>query len=123
MKIVVISLIAGFMNLAAYKSFGQLIVKQIVVNQEKINSDTAQVAFSKAKSDSIPSRIYNDLPIMPKKRESANKLLREDKKVIKKGNVKRKYKHERRVEARIAKKSDKKHGIIAERKRKDRMFK
>jgi hypothetical protein len=119
MKIVVISLIAGFMNLAAHQLFGQ----QMVINQEKISSDTTQVISAKAKPDSIPSHIYNDLPIMPKKRESAKKLLREDKKVIKKSTVKRKYKHEKRVETRIVKRRDNRHGIIAERKKKDKMFK
>jgi len=119
MKIIVTSLIIGLMFIGAYESSGQL----AEFNQNKIISDTTQIVLAKAKKDSIPSGIYNDLPIMPKKKESAKKLLREDKKVIKKSTVKHKYKHERRVETRMAKRLDKKHGIIAERKKKDKMFK
>jgi hypothetical protein len=119
MRVIVISFVISFMNIVDSESFGQL-----AVNQEKIKSDTTSIVASNAKGDSIPSRrIYNDLPRMPKKKEPSNKLFREDKKVIKKGNVKRKYKHEGRVETRLVKKRDKKHGIIAERKKKDKMFK
>lgn len=118
MKIIVISLVTGFMNIVAYESFGQL-----AINLENKKPDTAQIVPAKAKLNSLPTPIYNDLPKMPKKKERANKLLREDQKEIKKGAVKRKYKHERRVETRLAKRRDNKHGIMAERKKKDRMFK
>jgi hypothetical protein len=114
MKIIVRSLVIGFMNIVAYEAFGQL-----AVNSDK-NLDTTRTTAVKT---STPTRIYNDLPRMPKKKEPANKLFREDKKQIGKGAVKRKYKHEKRAGIRSVKKQDSKHGIIAERKKKDKMFK
>ena len=117
MKKIITSLIIGF-NIIVCKSFGQQ-----TVNQGKNKADTTQLVSAKTPPETIPTRIYNDIPRMPKKKESANKLLRENRKEIKKGTVKRKYKQERRIEARLVKKRDNKHGIIAERKKKDRMFK
>ena len=115
MKIIATNLLIVFMNIIACKSFGQN------SGQDKNKIDTSQIVS--AKTVDIPDRIYNDLPKMPVKRERGNKLLLENKRGVKKADVNRRYKHERRIESRYIKKIDKKHGIIAERKKKDRMFK
>jgi hypothetical protein len=117
MKIMVTSLLIGMMSLAAAKSSGQM-ASSVVKAKDSANYVSVRVA-----PDGTPSGVYNDLPIMPKKKEPANKLLMEDKKLLKKGAVKRKYKKERRVGTRVVKKRDNRHGIMAERKRKEKMFK
>jgi hypothetical protein len=118
MKMIVRVLVMSFINLVAYESFGQLAAKS---ESDKEKADTTHILSAHNKPAITP--VYSDLPRMPKKKEPANKLFLEGKREIKKTAVKRRYKHERRVEARITKKRDKKHGIIAERKKKDRMFK
>ena len=116
MKIIVTSLLIGMMSLAAAESSGQ-------VASGVVKSDSGQYVSVRVAPEGTPSGVYNDLPLMPKKKEPANKLLMEDKKLLKKATVKRKYKKERRVGTRMVKKRDNRHGIMAERKRKEKMFK
>jgi hypothetical protein len=116
MKIIVTGLIIGMMSLAAAESSGQMA-------SGLVKSDKTQNASVRVAPEGTPSAVYNDLPLMPKKKEPANKLLLEDKKLLKKGTVKRKYKKERRAGVRVVKKGDNRHGIMAERKRKEKMFK
>jgi hypothetical protein len=118
MKIIVTSLLTGIMSLGAAESSGQ-----VASNIAKVRDSTQYMSVRvRVAEEGTPSAVYNDLPLMPKKKESSNKLLLEDKKVLKKGQVKRRYKKERKMAARLVKKRDNRHGIMAERKRKDRMF-
>jgi hypothetical protein len=116
MKIIVTSLLIGMMSLAAAESSCQMA-------SGVIKSDTGQYLSVRIAPEGTPSAVYKDLPLMPKKKEPSDKLLMENKKLLKKGTVKRKYKKERRAGARVVKKRDNRHGIMAERKRKEKMFK
>ncbi|MFL5728963.1 MAG: hypothetical protein ACJ75J_05685 [Cytophagaceae bacterium] len=119
MKRKVMGLMIGLIGLVTAESFGQMIASA----EKGKSSDSTQIKIAGPKMDSLPSRVYNDLPRMPKKKEPARKLYLDEKRGIKKEAVTRKYKHERRSEARVIKRQDKKHGIMAERKRKDKMVK